>query len=348
MKSFAAKNWKSGTTLLVATALAGLLTACGGGGGSSDASSQAPVVAQSTIVTTPPASSGYTPGSEDDQAFNLINSERNTCGFGYLNHNATLDAAAQAYVNYVVQNNATPNHVETSGLPGFTGANYWERITAAGYTWAGVPYEVGVATPSGTMTGPGQSMVHSLLSAPYHMVGLLSPTLDVGLTVATGGAPGSGAQIIGSSADVLSTYLWIDLATSTTEQEPSSTDVLTYPCQGTTNTKYQLAGEDPNPIPSRNLATSPVGQPILVKVRDGNTLAITSLTVNQVSNGQPVQMLPVVTSANDPNNLLTANIAFDLPNQPLLPNTLYSVSVTGTNSGAPFTKTFTFTTGNVL
>ena len=331
----------------LAAALAGLLTACGGGGGGSDTSSTSTPSQASTIVTTAPASSGYAPGSEQDQAFNTLNSERNTCGFGYLNHNAKLDVSAQAYVNYVVQNNATRNHIETSGLPGFTGVTPGDRMTAAGYAPWTVASESGAAyMPTTSISGAGAYLMRGLLTGPYHMMVMLNQDVDVGLTVTTGGAPGSGAQIIGAASDTPTSYLWMNLGALATSQEPASADVQTYPCQGTVGTYYQMMNEVPNPVPSRNLTTNPIGQPVLIRVRDGNTLTVTSVSVTQVSNSAQVTMLPTLTSANDPNNELTPNIAAAMPNQPLLPNTQYSVQIVGTNNGNAFTRQFTFTTGN--
>ena len=314
------------------------------------------------LVTTAPASSGYTPGSEQDQAFNLLNSERNSCGFGYLTHNANLDTAAQAYVNWFIVNYFTDNHIEAATFPsganqgqattGFTGVNYYNRTAAAGYNQTN-PSALGeIGAPvwySTNIAGTGITGMRALLASPYHLKEAIGPFRDIGLTVTSGGPQGSGAAIIGPVGTQVSTYLWIDLGyqSNATPQLANSATLQTYPCQGTTGTAYALFGEEPNPVPGRDLSVNPIGQPVFIQIRPGHSLVVTSITMTQTSNGASVNLLPTVTAANDTNGMLSPNMAFAMPNSPLLQNTQYSVSVQYTDNGIAFSKTFTFTTGAV-
>jgi len=70
--------------------------------------------------------------------------------------------------------------------------------------------------------------------------------------------------------------------------------------------------------------------------------------MQRVSDGQAVVMRSPVTGAADPNGRLANDpqIGYVLPDAPLQPNTSYRVTISGTNNGAAFQKTFTFTTGN--
>jgi hypothetical protein len=58
--------------------------------------------------------------------------------------------------------------------------------------------------------------------------------------------------------------------------------------------------------------------------------------------------LQVLDSAKDPNKILPAYMGVAYPATPLSPNASYSVSLTGTINGTAFSRTFTFTTGNIV
>jgi hypothetical protein len=169
---------------------------------------------------------------------------------------------------------------------------------------------------------------------------------EVGINITSSGPSGSGADVIVSGSFAPAVRLAISLSSRSAfpVQRQSSTDVLTYPCSGITGTAYQLTGEDPNPVTPRNLATNPIGQPILVQVLLGRTLIITSATVTGPSGA--VALLPTMTQTNDPNGRLSSNTAVIMPDLPLQPNTTYSVVINGTNNGVAFTRSFSFSTGS--
>ena len=58
--------------------------------------------------------------------------------------------------------------------------------------------------------------------------------------------------------------------------------------------------------------------------------------------------LQILNSTNDPNKLVQPEQAVAYPASPLQPNTQYSVNLSGTINGTPFTRSFTFTTGNIV
>ena len=90
--------------------------------------------------------------------------------------------------------------------------------------------------------------------------------------------------------------------------------------------------------------------------------------LGKTSDGSAVALRPTTGYANDPNHMLAPNVAFILPDAPLLPNTNYTVTLQGTNttgtfngttfvssgtnpaitsnSTGAFTTTFTYTTGS--
>lgn len=276
------------------------------------------------------------PGSTytDDPAvaFNLINAERNTCGFGLLTQNAALDAAARAHAAYAPVSGAAGDdaHVEVAGRTGFTGVTPTARAAAQGYSGsAGEVFAI----------GNGATATHLLLSAPYHLRGLMDGYRDIGIGMSTSSTPDF-PYFVGD----------LGIPAGAGMQQLGSSDIATYPCNGVTGVNFQLRGESPNPVPGRNLSTNPIGTPILIKVRDGNSLTITSTAMINVANGAGVALRAPVGAANDPNKVnnvsyFKASEAYIAPDAPLAKGTLYQVTVTGTNNGTAFSRTFSFTTG---
>jgi hypothetical protein len=281
----------------------------------------------------------YAAGSEELAAFNRLNNERGSCGFGTLKQDTRLDQAARAHADWMLQNNVY-SHTESASYPnGFTGINPWDRTAFAGYPTTYYTSELISFGSNETKVGRGNKGVRELLAGVYHAIGSLRPMKDVGISVR---APAD----VGASTVLVPT----EIVTGTTDgyQMLASDEVVTYPCQGTTGTEYQLTDEDPNPVPGRNLGTTPLGQPIIVMARLGQTLSLTAASMQRVSDGQAVVMRSPVTGAADPNGRLANDpqIGYVLPDAPLQPNTSYRVTISGTNNGAAFQKTFTFTTGN--
>lgn len=173
------------TAILVAA-----LAACGGGGGGDTAATTpvtpaTPVVntGASTIVTTVP-NANYS--WENQQAYNRLNTERNTCGFGKVEQSVNLDLAAQAHADYLLINNVYGHYEDATAAPtGFTGVDSKARTTVAGY-----PLQSGTGTEdvTGSMdingyTGYGEISVRRLTAALYHLTSMMMPNNDVGVAV---------------------------------------------------------------------------------------------------------------------------------------------------------------------
>ena len=373
------KNTPRITTLtkltLVAAACAIVLSACGGGGGGTTTTAVTPTPAAPTPaatvaapaapatptapVTTAPTPTpltanfvtsvptpAYPTGSEELAAFNLLNAERTQCGFGKLAQNSQLDAASKAHADYQLRNNVRSHFESLTQFPlGFTGVNDFERIAFQGYA------DVGASTDlfntffggDGSKTNTGAIGMRTLLSAPYHLTGLVDSYREIGVSVRNGVDVGS------SIARVI---LQINPAykASAGPQLMAASDVLTYPCEGSTGVNRQLLGESPNPVPGRNLAVEPLGTAILVTVREGQTVRITSSSVTKVSTGVPVVMRAAIDNSNDPAGPCTRGCfqphqAYVIPDGPLDANSAYNVVVAGTNNGVGFTRSFRFFTG---
>ncbi|MEX3935762.1 CAP domain-containing protein [Paraburkholderia phymatum] len=319
------------TAVSFAAALA--LSACGGGGGgggSSATSSAAPATGASAPGTANLTTPQYTADSAQSAAFTLLNQQRQQCGLPAMQENPALDQAAQAHAQYMATNNVVSD-TETSGNPGFVGTTYSDRNTHFGYSQN--VYSGGVSggfytNAKLTETQYGQQLVYGWLSGVYHIAIGAWPLTAVGI------------------GDVETTFngfpqVWASMSIGTL-QSISQSAPLTFPCQGTTGVAYKGAGETPTP-PNTSGAW---GTPIAVVGNQQDKIVIQSGTMTDTSG--TVITLQVLDSSTDPNKLLPAFEGVAYPATPLSPNASYSVTLTGTINGTPFSRTFTFTTGNVV
>lgn len=335
-----------------ATALCIALTACGGGGGGGGGGgiglpmlpttgpAPAPAAAPPAPAPAPAPAPSAPAGSEELAAFTLLNKERLNCGFGALSRSSQLDVAARGHANWMLVNNAT-GHGQTPDSPGFTGASPYDRITAAGYTPSTYDDENMDIGGRSKATGFGEISVRALLSAPYHLGGMVSGYHDVGVSVMSSDDVGTTSKFkprVVAQFDLANTF-------TTTPQAPAAGTVLTYPCDGTTGTFTMVSNESPNPVPGRNLATSPIGQAIYLAGDAGKVLRITSALLQEKSTGNTLALLAPITGSTDANKVLKSNEAIVIPDAPLKVSTQYLVTIVGENDGTSFTKNFSFTTG---
>lgn len=295
----------------------------------------------STIVTAAAPTPTYAGGSEELAAFNLLNAERSACGFGTLTQSAQVDAAARAHADWEHINWVYSHYENQSTYPtGFTGYDGSARITFQGYTGLGGSSDNIIATlTTSSKVGKGVESIRAWLAAPFHSRGLIGGFRDVGVAIRSN-------NDVGTANTAVFGQLNLAYKSAVGKQLPASNEILTYPCQGTSGVDYRLTGEEPNPVPGRDLAANPLGHPVIIKVRDGNTLSITTATMTSVGTNTAIALRSAAqTKADDTGNRFTSSEAYVIPDAPLSPNTTYSVTITGTNSSVPFTKTFTFTTG---
>ena len=323
---------------LAAVAALLVLAGCGGGGGGGAA---APATRTADATTVSPVA--HAAGSEELAAFQLLNAERERCGFGGLTQNAQLDAAARAHANYQIINSVV-SHLEDASKPGFTGVTAADRIAAAGYTDAGaLSDEIAGFLGTSQKAGLGAAALRNLLNAPYHLQGLMSGFRDVGISVRSSADTGVGAAAV---------ILQINAAYKRLAgpQLFAAPEVHTYPCEGSSGVNFKLSNEDPNPVPGRDLSTTPLGSSVYIAVRDGNVLNITSASLIQLSTGQPVTLRTPITAANDPYAPCAAGCfkshqAYVVADAPLQANMSYQLTLNGTNNGTAFSRTFSFATG---
>ena len=107
-----------------------------------------------------------------------------------------------------------------------------------------------------------------------------------------------------------------------------------------------MNGENSNPVPGRILSANPIGQPIFVMAARGHTLTIVDVTLTG-PDGRSLEVLPTLNSTTDKSGrFIEAHYAAIMPDKPLLPLTRYTVLINGKDNNKPFTRQFSFTTGN--
>ncbi|WP_439590378.1 CAP domain-containing protein [Hydrogenophaga sp.] len=335
--------------LLPALALVFALAGCGGGG-NEDATSVTPSTNAGLQLTVPTPT--YTALSEELQAFNTLNEIRSRCGHGQLAQHAALDLSSAGHARWLTYH-ATFGHEQTTGSLHFTGASPLDRMIAAGYlpsaSQAAVSEQLAYFTSGadGNDTiGFGIQGTRGLLNAPYHANALLDGYRDVGVAIRNAidaGAPDATHPGAGRRAIVFNTGYQKSAGSQAAAQDDNT--VLTYPCDGDSNVTRALYHEEPNPVPGRDLSTSPLGTSIMISLKEGRTLTIDSTVLTNTSSGFPVPLRSPITGANDPLGAFGAHQGYVAADAPLTAHTTYRVSLSGRNNGVSFLKTFTFTTG---
>lgn len=320
------------------------------------ASLATPSSTNSSIVHGPVPDSSYPAGSEELAAFAYLNAERLHCGFGLVRQSEALDKAAKAHADWQIANNYSGHYEElnfSSGVKtgqatvGFTGNSPSDRVIAAGYATAdtlrSVADDIYSEMGSYAWAGFGVRGIKRLLNAPYHLRSLVSPAREVGLATRNDAQNGTTA----SYGRYAITQLDLGIKNPETAQLMASSEVHTYPCDGSTGVDRQLTNESPSPVPGRDLAKYPLGTSIYISLRLGQTLVIGNVSMIDASSGVAVPLRTPVTAANDPNpgHMTTTNDAFISADSSLAVNTRYQVTINGSNNGTAFSRTFMFTTG---
>jgi len=314
------------------------LVACGGGGDDSP-----------TVET-----ASYLPDQAELGAWNVLQEARTLCGFGALTPNAKLNVAAWSHSKYLVDLSIATgvyqlSHLETPGVPGFTGVYPWDRAEYREYNYLGLA-EILEATEREythqpifpTMEERGANSMRSLLNTVYHLSGAMFEGSDVGL----------GAYIATSKINATTwreEYRFGSLFGYTSPHQRIALgigNVATYPCQGSSNipTKFVPVYESPNPFPDMTSTSETVGPPIYLKVDAEQTLA---LTFNSVVSEYGVSVPTTVLTAREPriDPYISDNEVFVVPTVPLDPYTTYQVTLYGSVDGMAFTRSFAMSTG---
>jgi len=337
------KNISALTALSFAAAVA--LSACGGGGGggssaagaaapaSAPGSASSPSSASSPVTGTQPTPQ-YAANSATLAMFNQVNAYRQQCGFPAVLQNTVLDQAAGAHAMWEGLNNMVADN-ETAGQQGFTGVTYLDRAAHFGFPTTNA-IGGGVSAAQWTAaalseTQYGQLLANQWFTGVYHAPVVLTPVTKIGVgeyETSLNGFPAA----------------WGSLTLEDTSiQQLTTSGPLTFPCQGVTGVAATAHTETPTPPNT----SGPWGTPVIVMGNATDTIVLTSGTMTDPS-GHVIN-LQLLYSSNDPNKELQPYQAVAYPTTPLAANTTYTVNVSGTQNGTPFTKPpYTFTTGNIV
>lgn len=362
---------------IVATVTGLVLVACGGGGSDPSATGPGGTATTSIAIQTTVPEPPLAVGTPRRLALDYLNRQRLQCGFGALRYNTVLEETGTAHSNYVQLNANSPlfhPHTEVAGLTGFTAPSPTERAILRGYKTNGA--EVGeIGSSLGLYTASVENYnaaplhlietqsMRSLSVAPYHAMAFFSAFTEVGVgsvrqetrvpaqTTYIGSVP-----ILWPESIELNYGMFVMLGYAMDQLgqlPPAGTEVLTYPCEGSTDVPPLMAGEwtdptlGPGVTPGRNLGTNPTGTTIMVIGEVGKALVLQSVTLTRVLTGEKVPMYSIRTRANDPMAVYYRNdwTGYAMPDKALEPNERYQVQLTGTSGGAPFFRSFTYTTG---
>lgn len=346
------------------------LTACGGGGGDNNnvgapAPAPSPVpspaptpsapVAPPTTSVPAPAPSGpavgavipstirtsgvaptYPAGSLNRYGFDLLNTELSRCGFGYSNQDARLDRAAKAHGDWMAINNQFGHTEDGTRFPnGFTGANSTVRAQFQGYPNGAGENLALTSAPFGNTAlefRAAEYLVRVLLAAPFHLRSLAASANDLGFAFTRGGDVG---QTQGRENNLYVTIVPANVM-GQPRQDLSNQEVATYPCEGSAGVVGAIYGEEPNPVPGRDLFTNPISNGVLVRTNIVGTINVTSFSMVEAGTTTPLRLLPPVVA--------NSSVIY-FADQPLKKTTRYTVTTRGTAGGVAFSRTFTFTTG---
>jgi len=252
--------------------------------------------------------------SQRNAALARINQWRAAIGIAPLTRHPALDQSAQAHALYYKQNSGSGGvgvHDEKPGLPGFTGADFFERALAAGYPSRNVNENMG-------LSGDQLTSLDWYINTINHRLTLLDPRyIHIGFGVVN--------DTVKVDVIDVGTPAWSATADPIWEQ---------WPPDGASGIGTSFDGESPNAFTS---ASYPIGTPITLKYNGDGGVTFTSATIT--THGQTVPSFASVGTG-----WLSKNTDLIATSAPMQPGTDYKVAVSGTANGQQFSRTWTFRT----
>ncbi|RFP28721.1 CAP domain-containing protein [Duganella sp. BJB476] len=333
--------------------LAMTLTACGGGGSSSVPQAVtppvvAPPIADVNELVKTVSAPIYTSDSGNLIVFNAVNALREKIGSGLLAQSTMLDQAALAHWKYLDANTIVSLHSETEGKSGFTGVDATARAKAVGYSGAYVDEVIFGTNGADNFAGCAASWANSV----YHIGVYFSGMRDIGVSALTT----KDDPVYGKYTVCVTDF---SLVSSKSEQLPADGTVRVYPYPDQTAVPivFYNQAESPTPLPQYQ----ELGTPVTLNFKTKSFAAAgakPSISVSQLTiTPAGAQPLTARVLANlNAGGVLTAGpeligddrmAAYTLTVVPIarmVPNTVYTVSFSGTVNGASISKSWKFTT----
>lgn len=307
----------------------------------------------SDLVTsvTPPT---YASGTIEKGGWDVLMTQRSTCGFGLLQQDTRLDVASAAHTHYLVQNSLdrklnVGGHFEDPTWTYFYANAPWDRATKAGFP-SGVLeiLDEQTSTQSSSSLGPliasealGANSMRTLIETVYHARGAFwgGRSGGIGSTLATGPFQ------TGFNMTAYRLVAEISNEADSLKQKLGTGNLATWPCAGLSGVggKFTPAIESPNPFPEITSTAVTYGTPIYFKADPGSVLVVSSATVTKTSDGSTL-VLRQLNKSNDPAAEILGNEVFLVPTTALAAGSSYAVDATGTLNGKSFVQNFTFST----
>ncbi len=252
--------------------------------------------------------------SQRSAALTRINQWRAAIGVAPIARHPALDQSAQAHARYYQLNNGSGGvgiHDEKPGLPGFTGADFFDRAQAAGYPSRNVNENMG-------LSGNQLTSLEWYIGTINHRLTLLDP------------------RYVHIGFGVINDTVKVDVIDVGTPEWSATADPIweQWPPDGASGIGTSFDGESPNAFTN---ASFPIGTPITLKYNGAGSVAFTNVTIT--ANGQTVPSF-----ANTGTGWLSKNTDLIATTAPMQPSANYKVTVTGTASGQPFSRTWGFRT----
>ncbi len=261
--------------------------------------------------------------ADPDEAIDqYLNDARERLGLGRLTHNAELELAATSHARFLLDHRDTYKesglsaHLEPADLSGFVAEQFYDRVAYYGYDGLSLA-EVVAFRPTST------AAARSWLASLYHRLPLLDPNAtELGYGEASDGTQWTNVLEVGRPSDFAA------------EQH-----LVAWPIPEAAEVPFQWSGNEV-PQPSPPPQGYPSGPVVTLQANRG-VMDVETATVRSALDSAPVPAT-VLTSDNDV--AVPAWAMSVIPWQPLQPSTTYTVEVSGTLDGEPFSKTWSFTT----
>lgn len=253
------------------------------------------------------------------EALLTLNTYRHIAGLAPVGSSSIIHNSALAHAFYTFFNGASPSirdlgiHTEQSSGQGYVGADVLSRAQHFGYPTGSIASMAEVITHQ---ANPGDG-VTDWIDSVYHRIPLLrGDLLEVGF---------GDAYLGPMSVQVMDMSF----------KQTSSSQIILYPAPNQPDVPAAFNGNEiPDPAPNANY---PIGYPITAIFDRNASVQIASFHLFDASGAD----VPGITL--QPSNETENSFAF-MANAPLQPGAVYKADLSGTVNGAPFHKTWQFTT----